>query len=192
MTNLVDSTAQFESRLKEIGLNQAFIDLVKGQGVQTLSQLGFAVGQPGQAIQNADVDNFLAVALGRDPTINETACIKRAAFEAHTMVVATIRQSVDSSDGVPKKIPFAERVVRMRALEAELAGISFTGEHDPAHSVLGKACNIFESNTLKYLDPASCTSQAMEIQGGTKNQELTLQKGSLVLKTSSAALQIRR
>ena len=65
MTNLVDSTAQFESRLKEIGLNPAFIDQVKGQGVQTLSQLGFAVGQPGQPIQNGDVDNFLGGALGR-------------------------------------------------------------------------------------------------------------------------------
>ena len=182
MTNLVDSTAQFESRLREIGVNQAFIDQVKAQGVQTLSQLGFAVGQPGQPIQNLDVDNFLTLALGRAPTINEAACIKRAAFEAHTMMVATIRQSVDRSDDVPKKIPFAERVVRMRALETELAGISFTGEHDPAHSVLDKACNIFESNTLKYIDPASCISRALEIQGGSKNQELTLQKGSLVLK----------
>ena len=182
MTNLVDSTAQFESRLKEIGLNQPFIDLVKGHGVQTLSQLGFAVGQPGQPINNGDVDQFLTGALGRVPTINEAACIKRAAFEAHTMMVATIRQSVDRSDDVPKKIPFAERVVRMQALEAELAGISITGEHDPAHGLLDKACNIYDSNTLKYLDPASCISRALEIQGGSKNQELTLQKGSLVLK----------
>lgn len=71
----------------------------------------------------------------------------------------------------------------MRALEAQLAGIAISGEHDPAHSVLDKACNIYDSNTLKYLDPASCISRAPEIQGGSKNQALTLQKGSLILKT---------
>ena len=47
MTSLIDSTAHFDSRLRELGLPQAFVDLVKAHGVATLSQLAFAVGQPG-------------------------------------------------------------------------------------------------------------------------------------------------
>jgi hypothetical protein len=39
------------------------------------------------------------------------------------------------------------------SVEAELGEISISGQHDPAHGLLDKACNIYESNTLKYLDP---------------------------------------
>ena len=46
-----------------------------------------------------------------------------------------------------------------------------------------KACQMYESNTLKYLDLASCVSRTLEIQGTTKSRELTLEKGSLVLKS---------
>ena len=65
---------------------------------------------------------------------------------------------------------------------AAVLGISITGEHDPAHCLLDKACQMYESNTLKYLDLASCVSRTSEIQGTTKNRELTFEKGSQVLK----------
>ena len=70
----------------------------------------------------------------------------------------------------------------MEALRAAVLGISITGEHDPAHCLLDKACQMYESNTLKYLDLASCVSRTLEIQGTTKSRELTFEKGSLVLK----------
>ena len=71
----------------------------------------------------------------------------------------------------------------MDALRAGLAGIDISGEQEPAHCVLDQACNIYERNTSKYLDPASCVSRSHEIQGTTKNRELTFEKGSLVLKS---------
>ena len=46
MTSIVDSTAHFESRLAESGIIQASIDAIKASGVDTLSRLAFAVGQP--------------------------------------------------------------------------------------------------------------------------------------------------
>ena len=76
----------------------------------------------------------------------------------------------------------------MEALRAALAGIEVSGEQEPAHCVLDKACAVYESNTLKYLDPASCVSRAHEIQGKTKNRELTFEKRSLVLKAGEDKL----
>lgn len=188
MTSLIDSGAHFESRLTELGLNAGLIANIKTHGVGTLSQLAFAVGQPGQPLQDAAVDAFINAAAGRAPAVGESAILKRAAFEAQTFLIATLRQSVEKTDETPRKIAFAERTSRMQALQAALTGIDISGEQEPAHCVLDKACNIYESNTLKYLDPASCVSRAHEIQGTTKNRELTFEKGSLILKSGEDKL----
>lgn len=183
MTSLIDSGAHFDSRLAELGLNAGLIANIKAHGVGTLSQLAFAVGQPGQPLQDAAVDNFIQAASGRAPAVGESAILKRAAFEAQTFLIATLRQSIEKTDEAPRKIAFAERSSRMQALRGALTGIEISGEHEPAHCVLDKACQIYESNTLKYMEPAACVSRAHEIQGTTKNRELTFEKGSLVLKS---------
>ena len=189
MTSLIDSTAHFESRLKELGLPPAFVDLIKAHGVTTLSQLAFAVGQPGQPLVDNNIDNFVNAASGRHASIAEIAVLKRAAFEAQTFLVATLRQNVEKSDDTPRKIAFAERASRLEALQRAVVGVQISGEHEPAHCVLDKACHMFETNTLKNLDPASCVSRSLEIQGTTKNRELTFEKGSLVLKSGDDKLQ---
>ena len=188
MTSLIDSAAHFESRLGELGLTAGLITNIKNHGVGTLSQLAFAVGQPGQPLMDVAVDQFIQTATGRPPAIGESAILKRAAFEAQTVLISTLRQNIEKTDEAPRKIAFAERTSRMQALQAALAGIEITGEQEAAHCVLDKACNIYESNTLKYLDPASCVSRSHEIQGITKNRELTFEKGSLVLKSGEDKL----
>ena len=50
----------------------------------------------------------------------------------------------------------------MQALQGALTGKDISGEQELAHCVLDKACNINESNTLKYLDPVSCVSRSHE------------------------------
>ena len=134
------------------------------------------------------IDQFINAAAGRAPAIGESATIKRAAFEQQTFLIATLRQSVEKTDEAPGKIAFAERTSRMQALQGASAGIEISGEQEPAHCLLEKACNIYESNTLKYLYPASCVSRAQEVQGSTKNRELTFEKGSLVLKSGEDRL----
>eukprot|EP00435_Cladocopium_sp_Y103_P060549 s295_g22.t1 len=176
--------------LRDAGLNATFVESLKRHGVRTLGQLAFAVGQPGQPIQDNSVEQLVQNALGRAPSLQETACVKRAAFEAQTYLTATLRQAVDrSEDSLPRKIPFAERQTRMEALKLGLAGLSISGEHEPAHCLLDRACGMYEANSLKYLDLASCVSRSLESQGTTRNRELTLEKGSLVMKNNDDKLQ---
>ena len=188
MSTLIDSTAHFESRLLELGLTRPAVDAIKIHGVTTLSQLAFAIGQPGQPLVDATIDNFLQGALARAAQLNEASAIKRAAFEAQTYLIATLRQNVERGDEAPHKIAFAERAARLEALRNAVVGISITGEHDPAHCLLDKACQMYETNTLKHLDLASCVSRTLEIQGTTKSRELTFERGSLVLKNQDEKL----
>ena len=68
----------------------------------------------------------------------------------------------------------------MEELRTSLRGVSISGELEPAHVLLDRACSIFDLNSVKFL--ASCVSRAAEVLGTSKNKELTLEKGSLVLK----------
>ena len=179
----MESEAQFTARAREIGLSNETVQAVKDAGANTLSTLAFAVGQPGQPIATQEADNFLRAALGRDPTLAESNGIRRLAFEAQTLLVANLRQVVEHrDDGAPKRIGAAERETRMNAIRAELGGLCIADEYEPSHLLLEKACQIQESNTLKYIDPASCTSRSQEVQGSTKTKELAFEGGNLVIK----------
>eukprot|EP00435_Cladocopium_sp_Y103_P067691 s116_g30.t1 len=124
MTSLLDSTAHFSERCTRLGLTPAFVAALGTAGVNCLSRLAFAVGQPGQPIQNAEVDAFLQRALGRAGTLAESSSLKRLTFEAHTYLVATLRQQVDhTEDTQPRKVAYAERTQRMEALRADLRGV---------------------------------------------------------------------
>ena len=183
MTSLLDSSAHFEERCAKLGLTPAFVTALAGSHVDNLSKLAFVIGQPGQPIQNQDVTDFLQNALGRAPTLAETTALKRLGFEAHTYLVATLRQQVDQSDETqPRKVAYAERTQRMDRLRQDLRGLDITGELEPSHGLLDKCCAIFDSNNVKWLEPSICISRSMEVQGTPKSRELTLEKGSLILK----------
>ena len=117
MTSLIDSSAHFRSRLKEIGLAQDVVAAIETHGVTTLSQLAFAVGQPGQPINDANIDAFIQAAAGRAAAIRESAALKRAVFEAQTYLIASLRQSVERPEDAPRKVAFAERATRMENLK---------------------------------------------------------------------------
>ena len=82
-------------------------------------------------------------------------------------------------DGAPKKIGAAERESRMDAIRSELGNISIHDDNDPSHALLEKACQIYETNALKYIEPSAATSRSQEVQGGTKSKELCFEGGSL-------------
>ena len=92
-------------------LTRPFTDALKAAGVRNLSNLAFTVGQPGQPLADNVVTNFLQTALGRAPSLQEVSSIKRLAFEAQTLLVATLRQQVEQKeDGEPRKIGFAGKI----------------------------------------------------------------------------------
>ena len=116
MSTLVDSEAYFRHKLTELGLREELIGslVFVDHGLRTLSQLSFAIGQPGQPFVNQDFEDLVRAAANRAATIDELSALKRAAFEAHTFVIATLRQSVEATDDSEvKKVPAVERTSRV-------------------------------------------------------------------------------
>ncbi len=147
--SLVDSEAFFKSKCAECGLQNALINSLVLGGINTLAKLAFAVGQPGQAIQSQDVDDFLTQMTGAAPALADAAIAKRLIFEAHTVIIATLKQSVEQRDETaPKKVPAAERNTRLELLRRNVRGVELAGEFDPSHALLDKASDIYDKNVL--------------------------------------------
>ncbi|CAK9112666.1 unnamed protein product [Durusdinium trenchii] len=187
MASIVDSEAHFSQRLVELGLGDSFCASLKGSGVKTLSHLAFALGQPNQAISNDDLTTFLQNVIGRDPTIQESSSIKRLTFEAQTFVISVLRQGLEQQDASAPRLP-VQKGPHVCKLKKALTGLSLTGELDPAHVLLDRASAIYDQNVVKYLEPSSCNSRSHEIQGRKESKELSLEKGSLVLKNPNEKL----
>ena len=180
MANLIDSEAHFQSRALEVGMSDGVRQSLRDGGVRTMSHLAFAIGQPNQPLTNDEVGAFLRTLLSREATLQEVALIKRITFEAQTYLVAFLRQGVEQQDDtLPKKIPFAERQTRMDALKTRLTGVAIKGELEPAHVVLERACQMYDQNIIKYLEPSVCISRTYEIQGSKQTRELALRKEQL-------------
>ena len=81
---------------------------------------------------------------------------------------------------VPRKATYAERTSRMQTVKDALAGVSISGELEPAHALLNRACFIYEQNSLKYLEPCTGVSRSVEVQGTAKTKEISLEKGPLL------------
>ena len=189
MANLIDSEAHFQSRALEVGMSDGVRQALRDGGIRTMSHLAFAIGQPNQPLTNDEVGAFLRTLLSREATLQEVALIKRITFEAQTYLVAFLRQGVEQQDDtLPKKIPFAERQTRMDALKTRLTGVAIKGELEPAHVVLERACQMYDQNIIKYLEPSVCISRTYEIQGSKQTRELAFEKGTVVLKNQDEKL----
>ena len=104
MTSPVDSAPYFIQRAEEISLGRRVSDALKAKGVNTLAQLAFCVGQPGQVLASTEFDSWSEGIL-TDLTVGEKASLRRLILEAQTMLVASLKDMTESSEGAtPKKL----------------------------------------------------------------------------------------
>ncbi|OLP80428.1 hypothetical protein AK812_SmicGene39165 [Symbiodinium microadriaticum] len=164
MTSPVDSAPYFIQRAEEISLGRRVSDALKAKGVNTLAQLAFCVGQPGQVLASTEFDSWSEGIL-TDLTVGEKASLRRLILEAQTMLVASLKDMTESSEGAtPKKVGVAERSARMDQLRAQLAGVSLTGPLEPSHALLDLAVQQWETRCLRYIGPEKCHSREDEVQ----------------------------
>ena len=114
-------------------------------------------------------------------TVGEKASLRRLILEAQTMLVASLKDMAEPSEGAaPKKVGVAERNARMDQLRTQLSGVSLTGQLEPSHALLDMAVQQWESRCLKYIGPEKCHSREDEVQN-TKplTTNLSLEGGKL-------------
>lgn len=93
MTSIVDSEAQFELRMEQVRLPTTLQQALKNSGVNTISALAYAYGQPGQQIVAEDFHNW-ARQLDPSATIGGVSALKRLLFESQTQLLAILKEQI--------------------------------------------------------------------------------------------------
>ena len=182
MTSIVDSEAQFDLRLEQTNVPQALRTALKNSGVNTISSLAYAYGQPGQQIAS---DDFTQWVRQMDPsaTVGGVSSLKRLLFESQTQLLALLKDQVTNPDPAStKKVPQAEKEAKLANLRNRLSGVLI--EAEPCHSLLDAACQIYDQNILRYIPLEKCYSRLTELSMTTKNPSklLEVEASKIVLK----------
>ena len=168
MTSFVDSEAQFDLRLEQVNVPSALRTSLKNSGVNTISSLAYAHGQPGQPISNEEFGTWVRQ-LDPHATIGGVSSLKRLLFESQTQLLALLKDQVTNPEPLaPKKVPQAEREARLANLRTRLAGVLIEGHTEPSHALLDQASQMYDQNILRYIPLEKCYSRLTELSVSTK------------------------
>ena len=185
MASLIESEAQFKSRMRDLKISEAMQTKVIDAGFTTHGVLAYAHGQPGQAIVDSSFESWVSTHLDSAASLADIACIKRLLFESQTLVLASLKEQVTglSSDTTVKKLPSAERETRLNVVKKQLTGLLIEGALEPAHCLIDLCAAMQQSNEIKYISPERSVSRVHEIMS-QKNptKQLDIAADSLVIK----------
>ena len=189
MSLLIDSKAQFLSRAAEVGIGQALIDALVRSEINMMSKLAYWVGQPGVPLDEAKYDAAVRAVLGSDPSIGDSAALKRLIFEAQAIAIQSLKNAVEApgtESSTPKKIPQAEKEARLADLRTRITGILIEGVNEPAVSFFEQTQHQYEQRTIKYLAPEKCPSREFEIVQMKPVKQLIVHGGNVVVGEASS------
>ena len=169
-----DSKPVFRQRATVVGVPEAVIDKLVGNGLDTLAKYAFSSSYvPGQA----DERPFLAAirgALERDATVGELAP-QHLLHEAYSMTGAELRQQVErQEDAPPKKLAQPERADRLTRQQAALSGIQIEGVLEPSDRLVDLLVAQYEDNRVAYVELSKCTSKEQEVLAPSAKEDRML------------------
>ena len=131
---------------------------------------------PGSGIYSALVGflvGFSALSTQADIPAGQLACLRRLWYESHAVSLSDIRARIETTEDSPAiRLPTPERASRLASQQIRLAGVLIEGPLEPSHSLIDYVFGLKEAETLRYVDPAKCTSRAMELLGAISSLAL--------------------
>ena len=179
----IDSKVAFTNRALELGITDAEIEALKGANINSYATYAYCCNfQPGQA-DDAPLTAFLTTTLGAEPSASVASKFRRLFFEAHALSLEDLRSRAERSESSEARvIPLAEKMDRIRLQKERLAGISFTPQSEPSHSLIDKVCQQLDDNVVSYIELQKCTSRQDETLHAKADTSLSLDlSGSLKL-----------
>ena len=117
----LESTASFRTRAISNGLRDVQVTHLVNNGFDSLSKLAFAAITPGVTRSLLDSHGPTRVTLGA------LSSIRRLMFEAHTLSVALVKQTIEGTEGsVKAELAPAERSSKDRGAEDEVGCHQFS------------------------------------------------------------------
>ena len=129
---LVESVAAFEQRCDELNATGGIKVGLRNQGINCFSLLAFAVGSPQSPPTEAELTAFAQTVYGAVPTKRQLANLKRLYFEATTLVIASLEQSVANET--------SDQQATLKKL--------LVGELEPSHDLVDLANHILETGSI--------------------------------------------
>lgn len=114
----------------------------------------------------------------------DLSALKRVLFEAHTLVVANLKEQITSLDAaLHKKVPANERDSRMKAVRADLTGLVIEGPSEPAQALLDACAQMAAADEPRYIPPERCVSRVHEVAHYKQpSKQVELEAEKLVIK----------
>ena len=184
MASLIDSNAQFDQRAKEIGQSRAAIGPLHRAGIVTLGILAYSHGEPGQAISDDSFRAWVCDQTDNTMSLGDQAMIKRLLFEAHMLVLASLKEQVTRPDAAAhRKVPASERESKMANIKTTLVGLNLEGANEPGHTLLGACAQMLHLNEIRYVPPEKCVSRLHEVTHARQpTKQIELEADKLVIK----------
>eukprot|EP00435_Cladocopium_sp_Y103_P033219 s1997_g8.t1 len=167
--SLVESSAAFTQRCNEVDSSGNLGTALGGQNITTFSGMAFSMGTPQTAPTDQQFDTLARTVFGAAVTLGQTGMLRRLHFEATTLMIASIKQRVDS------EIPIAEKRHRLEQQADRLGGVDISGELEPSHQLLDLTNSILESGSLVWMAPSRCTKRSDEVQQAIKERPSSVQ-----------------
>ena len=151
--SLVYSTDALKHRGTKAGLSAEEVEAIIDNNVRSLAQLAFAISPPGTSPSDDAIKEFFAGKVAVN--LATISSLKLLIFEAHTLVVANIKNEITKKDeiNVHNNLPAAERERRLRDQQTRLHGLRFRGDEECAHSNYDLVFSMMERDSLIYLAP---------------------------------------
>ena len=185
---LVESNAAFRQRCNELDQTGALGDALGNQNVTSFSSMAFSFGTPQTPPTDAQFTALSQSVFGPNFTLGQTSMLRRLHFEATTLMIASVKQKVDSEAAdkvdIVKRIPIAEKKHRLEQQERRLVGVSITGELEPSHQLIDLTNSILESGAVIWIAPSRCTKRSDEVQLSIKDKPSAVQVENHQLKVS--------
>lgn len=146
-TSAQDSVANFRRQASLVGLDNKWTDALVAHGVDTLGRLAFAVTSPAVPADDAGVTALLNAALPAEAiSIADLTTLKRMIFEAQTALIGSIRAQADpAADPLQRKLPPAERALRINNQKTRLTGLRLEGSMEVGRSVYDAIAGMAEA-----------------------------------------------
>ena len=183
--SLIYSTDALRERATKAGLTQEEVAAIVNNNVDSLARLAFAIAPPGKTPEDDAIRNFFA---GVVPVnLGTLTATKLLIFEAHTLVVANIKNEITRKDDISSAVtlPAAERARRIADQQARLTGLRFKGDEECAHSCYDLVFTMMEKDSLVYLHLEKFATRRAELQQKKPPKEIILDNTLLSVKEKS-------
>ena len=166
----LNSKAVFQARVKECQLYE-YWNRFEALGWTTMGAFAFSANhQPGSPDETSFLNEVVIPVVG-DVNHPLKAMLRRLHFEAFSMVAEEARRRASRTDDEekPRKLPLAEKAVRLQAIQDELVGLDISGELEPSDHLVDRMVTMQEDGVLKFILWEDVGRRDVEVRGSKKD-----------------------